>query len=465
MPRSRCGKEKGDMAGTRKKHTVIVVGAGASGMAAALVLAKNKIDVALLEANDVPGKKILATGNGKCNFTNYFQSPECYRGEQPGVAMELLKRYDPAYVLRFFEWLGILSRQRDGYYYPNTGQAATVRDAFVFRLLEFRVPIYQNTHVDWIKKEGTFQIAATYREKLPVGKGQKKAPKKPVFSGNREIFFEADYVILATGGCAGNIRGADGSGYALAAGFGHHIIPVVPALVQLILAPPKPVPDAWKTLSGLRMNAELLLRIIEGDGSKKEWRERGEILFTDYGLSGIPAMQVSRFAARELAKGDSHGRVLVELDFFPDIRKEELCQKFFDRMDQIPGRSLPDFLLGVLPPALNEVMIAMAGIRQNECLYGNREERMYCARMVSETMKQFSAVVEGTKGFEQAQVTAGGVAMDELCGQTMESRLVRGLYVTGELADMDGTCGGYNLQWAWMSAFAAAEAICGKEGK
>ena len=184
-----------------RKHQVAVVGAGASGMATAILLAEGGVDVALIEANDLPGKKLLATGNGKCNFTNNFQNAACYRGEHPEVAIQLLKRFDVPCVLGFFGRLGILPKQRDGYWYPNSGQAASVREAFAIRLFELNVPVYTNTHVDAVCKadpsqscgwEG-FYIKAEKRVPLSAETGKKtgKKPKKPVYSESFNVSFKA----------------------------------------------------------------------------------------------------------------------------------------------------------------------------------------------------------------------------------------------------------------------------------
>ncbi len=461
-------------------------------MIAAVALAQQGVDVALLEANDVPGKKILATGNGKCNFTNTFQSEQCYRGQQPGAAMELLKRYDVAYVLRFFEGLGILAKQREGYWYPNSEQAASVREAFALRLFELSVPICVNTHVDQIRKEKNFIIKASCREKLSdgrktSGKTSGKKTGKPLFSQSREVCFEAEYVVLATGGCAGNVSGADGSGYALAESLGHRVVLPVPALVQLKIggqahsakqawtqADAGREKRAWQALAGVRTHAKLSLCIEDVDGTRQEHSERGEILFTDYGLSGIPTMQLSRFAARKLAawgqaKKAQCGKIEVLLDFFPDTSENDLQRMLVSRFQTFPGRTARDALIGLLPSKLNAALLEKAGLLADiaparQSGKGN-DEAARCAEMLARCMKHFAAPVCGTNGFENAQVTAGGVALCELHVQTMESKLVGGLYAIGELADIDGTCGGYNLQWAWMSGLAAAEAICRRKKK
>lgn len=447
------------------EHEVIVIGAGAAGMMAAVALAERGIDTALLEANDMPGKKLLATGNGKCNFTNTCQNAECYRGEHPEAAMELLAKYDVSCVLRFFERLGILPKARDGYWYPNSEQAVSVRDAFALRLAELHVPIYENTHADRIKKkDGRFFITATRRDRLmPNGNKKKgKKPEKPVFSESYEVCFTAEYVVLAAGGMAGNISGADGSGYTLAQGLGHHIVPPVPALVQL-----KTEKSAWKGLAGVRTQAQATLRIQETGGQEREYRERGELLFTDYGISGIPTMQLSRFAARELAKGDLCGKIELLLDFFPDTSENDLQRMLYGRFEEFGERTALQALNGLLPSKLCAALLTEAGLLPDAAFFAQEKKAqgMEPARRLAGCMKRFGANICGTNDFVNAQVTAGGVDLCEIETGTMESKLTKKLYVVGELADIDGTCGGYNLQWAWMSGLAAADGICGRKNR
>lgn len=451
--------------GKGMEHEVIVIGAGAAGMITAVALAEHGINAALLEANDMPGKKLLATGNGKCNFTNTYQGPECYRGEQPEAAMRLLEKYDVSCVLRFFEGLGILPKQRDGYWYPNSEQAASVRDAFVLRLSELHVPVYENTHADRVKKkDGRFFIYASHRDRLaPEEKKRKgKKPEKPVFSESYEVCFTAEYVVLAAGGLAGNISGADGSGYALAKGLGHRIVPVVPALVQL-----RTNKDAWKGLAGVRTQAQVTLRIAEKQGSVREYRVFGEILFTDYGISGIPTMQLSRFAARELEKGELCGKIELLLDFFPDTLENDLQRMLCGRLEAFKERAALHALNGLLPSKLCAALLTEAGLLPEETFFSQEKKAQgaNAARRLAGCMKRFGAEICGTNDFVNAQVTAGGVDLREIEAMTMESKLTEKLYVVGELADIDGTCGGYNLQWAWMSGLAAANGICRRKNR
>lgn len=444
-----------------KKHSVIVVGAGASGMAAAVCLAEGGANVALLETNDIPGKKLLATGNGKCNFTNNFQSIECYRGEHPEAAMQLLARFDVPYILQFFESLGVPAKQRDGYWYPNSEQAASVREAFVIRLRELHVPIYENTYVKTVsKKEKKFFITALRRDMILPGKLKKDGKKsgKPKLSEPYEICFEAEFLVLATGGCAGNISGADGSGYALARSFGHRIIPPVPALVQLHAKD-----SELSRLFGVRAQANVTLRIADGE-QIRTWNERGEILFTENGLSGIPTMQLSRFASKVLSKGEVHKKTEIFLDFFPEISENNLQQMISKYFAAFPQRTPCQALIGMLPAKLLAVALSRTGVKGDLPLaLQNAGKNNLLASRLAHTMKYFYLEIYGTNEFASAQVTAGGVDLEEIRVVEMESKFAEDLYIVGELADIDGTCGGYNLHWAWMSGLAAAEGILAKK--
>ncbi|MBQ9120038.1 MAG: aminoacetone oxidase family FAD-binding enzyme [Lachnospiraceae bacterium] len=443
----------------KKKHKLIIVGGGASGMLAAIVAARQGIDTALLEANELPGKKILATGNGKCNFTNRVQREDCYRGEQPEVAMQLLVRYPVERILEFFTELGIVPKERNGYYYPYSEQAASVREALELTLSALPVTIYTNCHAEAVQKEKNgFRIQAQQRMLLSAdgfskgnAKNGKKAskPAKPVFSEPFPVEFSAEYLILATGGQAGNIKGADGSGYMLAAALGHQVITPVPALVQLKAANPE-----CAELAGVRQEAAATLRVGE-----KHYQEQGEFLFTEYGISGIPILQLSRYAACALLRKEKVQNVKLYLDFFPQTTENSLQKQIEARFLNFPERTNLQKLTGLLPSKLNAVLLKRVGMRSEAKETLQTEQGQKIAKRLVTELKHFELEITGTNSFENAQVTAGGVPLAELAAETMESRRCEHLYIIGELADIDGTCGGYNLQWAWMSAFAAADAI------
>ncbi len=437
----------------KRAHELVIVGGGAAGMMAAIQAAKRGIDTAVLEGNELPGKKLLATGNGKCNFTNRVQRLDCYRGGQPKVAMQLLERYPVEKILACFEEIGILSKERNGYVYPYSEQAAAVRDAMELAMRQLGVTLYTSCHVEAIVKEqGSFRIRAQQRYLLADagGKGKtqnKKKPPKPVFSEPEPVAFTAKQVILATGGNAGNIKGADGSGYALAQSLGLGLIQPVPALVQLTTA------DAeCALLAGVRLDAAATLQV--GDAL---YQEQGEFLFTDYGISGIPVLQLSRYAACALLRNKKQPKVKLYLDFFPNTMENSLKIQFAERFERFAERTDEQKLIGVLPAKLNPVVLKRAGLEPERRTVG--KDIVEAAERLAGVVKRFELTITGTNAFEFAQVTAGGVPMDELESQTLESRCCKGLYIVGELADMDGTCGGYNLQWAWMSAMAAVDAI------
>ncbi len=436
-----------------RTHELIIVGGGAAGMMAAIRAVKYGIDTAVLEGNELPGKKLLATGNGKCNFTNRVQRADCYRGGQPEVAMQLLERYPVEQILACFEEIGILSKERNGYVYPYSEQAAAVRDAMELAMCQLGVALYTNCHVDAIKKEANgFRIRAQQKHLLAEagGKGKaqnKKKPSKPIYSEPELVEFTAKQVILATGGNAGNIKGADGSGYVLAQSLGLSLIQPVPALVQLTAA------DAeCASLAGVRLDAAATLQI--GDTA---YQEQGEFLFTDYGISGIPVLQLSRYASCALLRNKKQQKVKLYLDFFPNTMENSLKIQFEERFERFAERTDEQKLIGVLPAKLNPVVLKRAGLEPG--YRTARKDAAEAAKRLARIVKQFELTITGTNASEFAQVTAGGVPMEELDSQTLESQCCKGLYIVGELADMDGTCGGYNLQWAWMSAMAAVDAI------
>lgn len=412
-------------------HHVIVVGGGASGLAAAIAAAREGGRVTVLEHNDRVGKKILVTGNGKCNMTNQNMGSEYYRSENPGFVEQVLWKYTPETILRFFEELGIRPVERNGYVYPASGQASSVLDVLRMELVYRNVEVETGVHVERVarREEGILVEASCCQEKDSAKKAEKKR-------------YLADRVILACGSMAGNHTGNDGSGYVLARQMGHHVYQPLPALVQL-----RAKGTFLKQWAGVRVDGTVSLW-SDGECIAKD---RGEIQLTDYGISGIPVFQVSRFASAALDAGKP---VLARMDFFPDMTRKELYRYLERRFENCPYKSLDDMMVGLLNKKLAAVMIREAGLdgRRNWGALSKAQKSHLC-----EMLDEFPLPICGTNPYEQAQVCMGGVDTREIDANTMESKKMRGVYFAGELMDVDGICGGYNLHFAWATGYIAGK--------
>lgn len=406
---------------------IFVIGGGASGIAAAIAAARSGASVTVLEHNDILGKKILSTGNGRCNLTNLNLRCEDYRGDDPEFIRAFLKGFDVNAALEFFSTVGICTKCRGDYVYPLCDQAAAVREALVMELKRLGVQTRTNCHVEEIRYDK--------RGFLILCRGANRPDR-------------AAKVILAAGSRASEISGSDGSGYMLAEQLRHSLSPVVPALVQLISDK-----KCFRKLSGIRITSELSLYINDRPAAA----DLGEVQLTDYGVSGIPAFQVSRYAAKALLKKQ---KVRVGIDFIPSLQADELERELLKRRSRWGKDTAAELLNTLFPSKLIPVLLAEAGIDRQLWTEKLPDEKI--AELVR-VCKCFEAPVSGTKPFSKAQVCAGGVRTDEICPETMESKLVKGLYITGELLDVDGICGGYNLHFAWGSGLKAGKHAAGRE--
>ena len=389
---------------------IVVIGGGASGLMAAVQAARAGARVTVLEQNDRPGKKILASGNGRCNMTNLEQNPLCYRGEDSLRAFEIVSRFSPQKTIGFFSSLGIYTRNRDGWIYPGTGQASSVLQVLLMEAAYRRVKLKTRETVQEIQKkaDGTFLVAT---------KGWQ---------------YPAEAVIIACGSPASAVEGSCGAAENLARQLGHRFIPFLPALVPLRCQ------GGWLSKwAGLRVSGAVSLYVED----VLSGRETGELQLTASGVSGIPVFQMSRYAAKGLAQGK---KVRLDLDFLPDYSREALAEYLEIRKQQCPYKNLRELLIGLLPDRLIPILVPesldfwqTAGI-----------------------IKAFPVKVTGTAPLKQAQVCSGGVPLEELTDH-LESALVKHIYFTGEAVDVDGACGGYNLQWAWSSGAAAGTHAAG----
>ena len=400
---------------------IAVIGAGASGMTAAIRAARMGAQVSVYERNDRVGKKILSTGNGKCNFSNEKMSAEFYRGSGVMLVEPIFQTFGVGDTKAFFTELGMRIKDRDGYLYPASGQASTVLDVLRYELK--RLPV--NIHTDRRATElnaGSNGIAVVTED------------------GIKEKY---DAVVLACGGKAAPKTGSDGQGFVFAKKLGHHIVPVVPALTALRCSE-----DFYKRVAGVRCDANLTL-YIDGQPVRSD---AGELQWTDYGISGIPVFQISRDAAYGILE---HRTVTVKINLMPDFTEDDAYGLFWkERWERQGGQAMEQFVTGLVNKKIGLLFLKLAGIRENE-----RAAEVSPARRekLQKLYRSLTVSVCGTNSFDQAQVCAGGVDCHEVT-DTLESRIAPGVFFAGEILDIDGICGGYNLQWAWSSGTVAGRA-------
>ena len=400
------------------KLEIIVVGGGASGMMAAIQAARRGAFVTILEHMEAPCKKLLATGNGKCNYTNKAQGLDKYYGENPAFVLPVLEQFDVSNTLDFFQSCGVYPKDKNGYIYPYSEQAASVKQILLMEAARLKIKIICNCGIRSIKKE-----------------------KNRFIFNTKDGIYSSDCCILATGGKTLRASGSDGSGFLYLDNFRHHIIDVVPGLVGL-----QGKQAFFKDIAGIRAGISLKLYI---DNQEKA-AEKGELQLTNYGISGIVVFQISRIANRALAE---HKNVHVKLNFLPEFSKEETKKVLSACMyETTDNRSCEQALIGLFPNKLIPVLLQEAKINaQAESKKLSALELDQLTRQI----RQFRVDITGWNNFDTAQVTAGGVDTNEIDNYSLESKLESGLYFAGEMIDIDGICGGYNLQWAWSSGYVA----------
>ncbi len=424
-------------------YDTIVIGGGASGLTAAIFAARRGCKVLVLEQKDKPCKKIYATGNGKCNFTNKNWQPTCFRGSDFSLAEPVLRSFSLEDTLGFFKNIGVYPKERNGYYYPSSEQAASVAESLVREAKRLGVTCLTGIRVTNVARS----TEKNNRRSNGIPQDSSHDGRNGVgnFAAETEngVFFGKS-MVLATGGKASPAHGSDGSGYPFAKSFGHTVISPLPAIVQL-----KAEGKFFKTLAGVRTDGRVTLHI-----GTDTYSEEGELLFAAYGLSGIPVMQVSRYASVALHEKKT---VTAELDLFPALTDTAMAEEIARRFRYMKENTAEEALAGLCNHKLNYVMLQLCGLEPTKKAgaYGKKE-----ATTLADKLKHFTVKITDTNGFEQAQACTGGVPLTELTSD-MESKLVPGLFITGELTDIDGTCGGYNLQWAWSSGAAAGQKIGG----
>ena len=383
-----------------------IIGGGASGMVAALAAAENpEVQVLLFERQARLGRKLQATGNGRCNLSNIHATEGGYHGQEPDFVRPAITYFDPESTLTWFRQMGLFTVcEPSGRVYPYSDQANSVLDVLRFALEKPNIQVMTGVEVSKLRREADgFSIDGTH----------------------------CDRVIVACGGLAGSKLGGTMSGYQLLRSMGHRMTKLRPALVQL--------KSSWNGVAALKgVRANCRAQVFQDD--RLHSQSVGEIQFTEYGISGPVIFEISRDACQ------GSGSWFCRLDLLPEIAKEEIYQELDRRRTTLlPAQEL---LTGILHNRLGRVVAKAAGLSLNGLVSDLTD---YELRQVCEKVKSFEVPLTEPLGMDSAQVTAGGIVTEDFNDETMESKLVPGLYACGEVLDVDGDCGGYNLQWAWSS--------------
>lgn len=400
-----------------------IIGGGASGMAAAITAAQCGSQVTILEQNERVGNKLLVTGNGKCNLSNLHMTSDCYHSDDPERLWVIFKQFPVPDTLAFFHRIGLLTKEKNGAVYPWCEQASAVLDVLRFTLDRSHVTVENGCRVTAVKwKEGRFLVHT-----------KKDCP------------YEFDRIILSCGSAAGLKKGTKENGLDLAGLFSIKQIPFTPALVQL-----RCKEKFFKALAGVRCQAQITLLLKE-----EKIQETGELQLTDYGISGIPVFQLSRYAAKALPREKELPAVI---DFLPQTSRKEWSEILLQRRKTLCSCNAEQFFTGTVHKKIAGAILKECNISPTESISDLPEQKIMTAGRMC---RQFPVTVTGTNAFAQAQVCAGGVRLTEVT-DFLEAKKRKGLYLTGELLDADGRCGGYNLQWAWSTGIIAGRAAAGR---
>jgi predicted Rossmann fold flavoprotein len=405
-----------------KKPLVAIIGGGASGLVAAIFAKNNGAEAVVLEQMDRVGKKILATGNGRCNISNTNLDISNYFGRDPQFARMVLENFNYRMTEDFFENLGIDYKiEEQGKVFPSSEQASSVLDVLRYELERIGVETLCDSRVVKItRNNNNFTL---------------------IVNDDRKI--AADRIIVATGGKAAPNLGSNGSGYILAESFGHKIVDPFPALVQLKLDSP-----FLKALKGIKFDGTAEI-ISENNSSEKAC---GEILFTEYGVSGPPILSLSRLASESIRNQQKTILRISIIDYKSEIALEDYLNARFEKQKH---KTIFFSLVGFINKKLIPVILKEAGI--DNIHKPVRETTLTERKRIGSILQKWEFQVIGTNSWKAAQITAGGISVREINNLTLESKLSPGIFFAGEVIDIDGACGGYNLQWAWSSGALAGQ--------
>lgn len=399
------------------KTKVAIIGGGAAGLVASIVSARNGCEVTIYEKSNRVGKKILATGNGRCNYTNIYMDINKFHGNNINLIKQVLDQFSSQDVMDFFEDIGVYPHiNENGKVFPYSLQASSVLDNLRFEASRLGVKEITECNINSLRKsKGQFDIITDNKNYI------------------------ADRLIICTGGRAGSQYGCSGDGYNYANKFKHKVTNIFPALVQLKLNE-----KFLKRISGVRFDS--VVKILSDKNILR--KEEGEVLFTDYGISGPAVLQVSRYAIESLL--DRKNTDII-IDLLPKLSKYQLYDILEQRFVKLKDRCLVDIFNGLIHKKLIPIILEIA-LKEYKDVKSTKLNKKEIYSIIN-VIKEFKLEVCGYKDWKQAQTTAGGVSLDEININTFESKIVKGLYFAGEVLDVDGDCGGYNLQFAWSSGY------------
>lgn len=410
------------------KNKLIIIGGGASGITAAITAARCGMKVTILERCDRIGKKILATGNGTCNLTNLNTSEAYYflNESDKGFVSGVFEEFGVKDTLNFFSELGIeFIEKDDGKMYPRSEQSNSVLSVLMTELEHLNVEVIPGETVNKVEIDKNIRV----------------------YTDNNKYYCNS--LIIAAGGHSSPNLGSDGSGFKLAEDLGHTIIPIFPSLVQLKTDYPY-----LKHLKGTRIQGKVNL-LNEDKVIIQE--EPGEVLFTDYGISGPSVLQISRRASFRYHNGlDTY----VTIDLIPEIEANELEHLLIKRFNNMPYKTAEQIMVGLINNRLIIPILRMSEIEiSKKAADITKEERKRLINQIKYTLM----TVTGINSWSQSQVTGGGISLKEINNKTLESLIAKGVYFCGEILDVDGMCGGFNLQWAWSSGYIAGKNAAAEE--
>ncbi len=408
-------------------HDIAVIGGGAAGLCAAIEAARAGADTVIIEGNEACGRKLLSTGNGRCNYANLDTDiDKHFHSNNMDIARAVLEDFSPEAVISFFEEMGVRPALVNGYVYPYTNRARDFVECLLLEIKRLGIGVINNARAREIKKEEDGFTC--------------------FYDGANEGVIKSKTCIIACGGMAFPVSGSNGSGIALAKSFGHSSTDIAPGLVELYCGR-----SGLKKCKGIRIKAKVS---IFADGVFAA-TDTGEVQLTEMGISGIPVFNVSRHALLALKRGRE---AKAELDLLPDVKDaEELLTKRF--LDNGWGKSVSEALMGLFDKRIIELLLKEAKVPANEDANLISQKQI---RDIVRAIKGLKVGITGSGGFKKAQITAGGIRLTEIDPVSMESVLCRGLYLCGELLDADAVCGGYNLTWAWAGGIRAGRSAAGR---